>query len=108
MQYRIDANEVRRAWRAIVPSGGTIELRALDAIVDGDRRPGTFSGYFNDVEKLIEALGRIRTAKGIYLTPNEVNRALLARSTNRARIVFKEPTTGDADIVRRRWLLVRG
>ena len=38
--------------------------------------------------------------------PNPVQPALLARSLNKARGVGKDPTTGDADIVRRHWLLI--
>jgi hypothetical protein len=42
--------------------------------------------------------------RAVCVTLNEVNPALLARATNRVRKVYKEPTTSDTDILRRRWL----
>ena len=45
-------------------------------------------------------------AKGVYIVPNVVIPALLARAANRVRAVDREPTTSDANIQRRRWLLI--
>ena len=106
MNYHIDVQEVQRCLRLIVEPGQVTELRALEAIVGTERRPGTFSGYFDDPAKLLDAVKRIKSAKGVYVIPNPVRPELLARSMNKARIVGKEPLTGDDGILRRRWLLI--
>jgi hypothetical protein len=62
------------------------------------------SGYFDSVDKLINALSEVTSAEGVYVTPNPVDRALLARANN--RITKANKTTTDQDITRRRWLLV--
>ncbi|MCC6907052.1 MAG: DUF3987 domain-containing protein [Phycisphaerales bacterium] len=73
----------------------------------GDRRVGTISGYFDSPEALADSISRIEHAKGIYIVPNVVNPALLARANNRIRITGKgDPLTADHDIVQRRWLLI--
>lgn len=83
------------------------EVRALGASMQSHGRPATISGYFDDPEKLANAVtGNIRRAKGIYVVPNPVNPALLSRAVNRLRPIYKEPTTSDADILTRRWLMI--
>lgn len=101
-----DPTEVERALRLIFQPGQVTELRALDAVTAADRRLHTFSGYFDDPAKLAKAAAGIVSAKGIYFVPNPIQPALLARSLNKARAVGKDPTTGDADILRRLWLLI--
>lgn len=101
-----DADEASRALRAILEPGQVTELRALDAVTREDRRPHIESGYFDDPDKLVEAAATIISAKGIYFIPNVVKPALLSRAVNRIRPAWKEPTTSDHDIERRRWLLV--
>ena len=100
-----DPAEIVKLLRLVLEPGQVTELRALEATLPGDRYPQTISGYFDDAEKLAEAVASIVSAKGIYFTPNPVNSALLARAANRIRPVKKEPTTADHDITRRRWLL---
>jgi hypothetical protein len=83
-------------------SGGVVEVRAL-----GDY--ATHSGYFDDFAKLADAAEALDTdpeVRGIYVTLNEVNPALLARRANRVkmRLSRSDATTSDADILRRRWL----
>ncbi|WP_394326507.1 hypothetical protein [Methanofollis ethanolicus] len=85
-------------------SGGVVEVRAL-----GDY--ATHSGYFDDFARLAacaEALDTDPEVRGIYVTLNEVDPALLARRANRVkmRLTRSDATTSDADIVRRRWLPV--
>jgi hypothetical protein len=82
------------------------EVRALD-VLDG-RRVVTISGYFDDLDSAVKGIitVSIAGASGIYVTLNPVNPALLARAANRMRIVKSGETTGDREIVRRRWLLV--
>jgi hypothetical protein len=64
------------------------------------------SGYFDDFKLLAEnAIKYGGAAKGVYVTLNPVNRALLARASNRVRIIGRnDALTGDADITKRRWL----
>lgn len=95
-----------QALRLILQPGQVTELRALDCVTTDDRRPHTLSGYFNDPEKLAQALCGIRSAKGIYFVPNPIKPDLLTRSVNKARRIDKDPTTGDRDIARRHWLLI--
>jgi hypothetical protein len=102
---RPDAEETRRALQALFQPGQVIELRALE-VRAGSREGLTASGYFMDHAALVEAaLTVAESAKGVYVTLNEINPALLARAVNRVRIVRdKDPLTSDGDVVRRRWL----
>ncbi len=93
------------AIRLIVGPGQVTELRALEASLDG-KWPATYSGYFDDADKLADAVGTIRTAKGIYFTPNPVDPDLIARAANRIRKTPKGESTQDTNIVSRKWLLV--
>jgi len=107
----IDAAEVARALKLLVPAGDevpeVVEVRILDGVVGSDNRqhPVHF-GYFDDPAKLIEALQSVRRAKGIYFTPNPVALALLARAENRIRRAGKGDTTSDGDITARCFLLI--
>ncbi len=77
-----------------------VELRAF-------RGRETISGYFDDREALThEAVVLDRRGFVVYVTLNEVDPALLARAANRARKVYREPTTSDSDILRRHWLML--
>jgi hypothetical protein len=101
---RHDRDEILRTCQALFAPGQVAELRALDAVTREWRRPHTVSGYFDDWDKLAAAALDIR-ARGIYVTLNPVNPALLARALNRLRDINSgEPATGDGDIVARRWL----
>jgi hypothetical protein len=101
-----DPKAIAEAIRLIVGPGQVTELRALEATTAADRYPHTAAGYFDDADKLAAAVGAIRTAKGIYFIPNQVNPALLARANNRLRKAPKGESTQDGDILRRRWLLI--
>lgn len=107
MSYRIDPAEIRRGLDLLAPP--VFELRCLNTVLHGERRAGTFSGYFDrdHFDAVIEALEQIDRASGCYFTPQEIKPELLARAYNRARIVLdKEPATADKDILNRRWLLI--
>ena len=87
---------------AVLFSGGVVEVRALADYA-------THSGYFDDFAKLADAAEALDTdpeVRGIYVTLNAVDPALLARRANRVkmRLSRSDATTSDADIVRRRWL----
>lgn len=101
---RHDHAEILRACQALFAPGQVAELRALDAVTREWRRLHTVSGYFNDWDKLAAAAMSIQ-ARGVYVTLNPVNPALLARALNRLRDINSgDPATGDGDIVARRWL----
>jgi hypothetical protein len=97
-------NEIVRTLTALFQPGDVVELRVLDAVTPKNRWPHVESGYFNDWDKLAANAAAIGKAKGWYITINPVNSALLARAHNRIRPAGREPTTGDGDISRRRWL----
>lgn len=93
-------------FRALsILTDGVFEVRSL-----GDR---VASGYFDadhitDAAEKIEALDAAGTSRGIYVTLNPVNPALLSRRANRieTRLPRDASTTADADIMWRRWLAV--
>jgi len=100
---RVDRAEIRRHLALITAPGQVIEVRAVGATSDRDcRQPHIIAGYFDDHEKLAAAVANyITRAEGIYVTLNEINEALLARACNRL-VDRLRPTTGDADVLRRR------
>jgi hypothetical protein len=66
----------------------------------------TVSGYFNDHKQLAQAAaGLSGTVPGVYVTLNPVRTDLLARAANRI-VPYAKKTTGDSDILSRRWLLI--
>jgi hypothetical protein len=94
--------QLRDAVALLAGPGQVVEVRALADLT-------THSGYFKDYEALVrqvKALGTDVTIQGIYITLNNVNPALFSRRANRIkmRLGKKDSSTGDADIVRRRWL----
>ena len=103
-----DANEITHALRLWFQAGDVFEVRVLDAVSADWMRPHTESGYFDyeHIAEVANAIGKLRSYRGAYVTVNPVKPELLARAWNRIRPVLKEPTTADTDIVRRRWLLI--
>lgn len=101
-----DRSEVLRALELLAEPGQVVELRLLHVQSQGQQFPVTMSGYFDDFELLADgACKHGNHAKGVYLTLNPVNPALLARASNRLRTVGRnDPLTGDGDITKRRWL----
>jgi hypothetical protein len=98
--------EVRRALTILVESKSVFEVRALDARLSGERRTGIVSGYFDNVEEYLKQLSRLTSARGIYVTLNPLDPALLARRANRLDYVGKDGTTSDQYVLTRRWLLI--
>jgi len=101
-----DPKAIAEAIRLIVGPGQVTELRALEATTAADKYPHTAAGYFDDPDKLVAAVGAIRTAKGIYFITNPLEPALLARAANRLRKAPKGESTQDNNILRRHWLLI--
>lgn len=102
----VDREAISVTMRLLIEPGGVTELRALEATTQSDSWPRTWSGYFDDSEKLAAAASQLRTSKGIYLVPNPVEPALLARAANRLRKTPRGESTSDANITCRRWLLI--
>src|SRR5215216_3676220 len=92
------SNEIRRAVEVLFEPGAVVEVRAF-------KGRETMSGYYDDHVSLANEAGKVEDwGYSVYVTLNEVDPALLARASNRVRKVYKEPTTSDSDILRRRWL----
>ena len=102
----IDEEMILRTMDVFLAPGQVCEVRAMQAQMQGEKWPGTVSGYFNDSKRLVEALGQIEFARGIYVTLNPVKPDLLARANNRLKRVEKGEATSDGEILSRRWLLV--
>ena len=97
---------VEETIRLIIGGGQVTELRILNATTASDRWVRTYSGYFDNAKDLSAALKTIKSAQGIYITPNPVDPDLLARSANRIRKPPQGESTGDVNIIRRKWLLI--
>ena len=93
-----DRAEIERALNTLCT--GVVEIRALG--VDG-RKNLTSVGYFDDYAKAAECAATTK-ASGIYFTLNELDKSLLARAANRMKT--SAVSTADANITRRRWMLV--
>lgn len=107
MTYRIDTDEVLRGLDLLAPP--VFELRVLNARLFGERRAGTFSGYYDrdHFDNVLRDLASLESASACYFTPNYVRPALLARSYNKARLIRdRDPLTGDKDVQERHWLLI--
>ena len=78
-----------------------VELRALDF---KGRSNNTYSGYFDDPEKFIEAVRYAsKYSGGIYMPINVLKPDLIARRANKA-LEFSTLTTADSDIILRQFI----
>ena len=104
----VDANEITKALHLWFSPGDVFEVRVLDAVTGGYRREHVESGYFDyeHISAVPDALNALMSYRGVYVTVNPVNPDLLARAVNRIRPAGKNPTTTDADLICRRWLLI--
>ena len=98
--------EIRRCLELLHEPDSVFEIRALG--VKSGKWENTVSGYYDysyldQAAHDIAVLDRMRKPRGIYVTVNPCNPALLARACNRL-VERPKATTSDADIVRRRWL----
>jgi len=95
---------ITAALAEIHERGDTFEIRALPAAGKG----APARGYFRDFRLAAEAAATLDAGSryaGIYVTLNPVNPALYARCADRID-ERGGASTGDSDIVRRRWILV--
>src|SRR5690349_2762998 len=102
MDRLFEAEGVRAAINLIRGADQVVELRILDGSRGSSNWPATWSGYFDDSDKLVAALKEMRAATGIYITVNPVNPALLGRSNNRLRKAGKGSSTNDVNVLSRR------
>lgn len=107
LRLQPDPDQLRSWWRAMVKSGDVHEVRLPKTRRGPHRLYGVASGYFDEEDAFVTALAAIggEDAEGVYLTLNPVNPALLARASNRLQD-GKPVTTTDADITKRRHLLI--
>jgi hypothetical protein len=93
-----DRNLIREIAGLLFEPGQIVELRVLNTT------KATVAGYFDNLDQLAAAAARWDgKAPGVYWTLNPVNPDLLARGVNKL-VEYAKHTTGDADIVKRRWL----
>lgn len=98
--------QMTESLRLLHPRGSTFEIRILN-IPNGDYPKYTMSGYFRDpVCAAKPVIGYELDGKApIYVTLNPCLPALYARCKERLE-TRPASTTSDAEIQRRRWLLV--
>jgi hypothetical protein len=102
-----DVNAVREFMKYLSQPGEVREIRIPDVKRDGPTRLyRRQSGYVDCPDKAAAALKYFtpEDAEAVFVTLNPVNPALLSRAQN--RLVDAKSTTGDADIVARRHLLI--
>jgi len=96
--------DVAAALRCLIEPGTVFEIR----IPEPTNAYGTQSGYFDDFAAAAKAATTWSgKCSAVYITPNPVAPALLARAHNRIKkLGKKDSTTADPDISARRWMLV--
>lgn len=104
----IDADEIQKALGVLIETGDAFEVRILDPKRAGRYAPRVIFGYFDNPALVPDALKRLQLtgSKGIYVTMNPIDRALLARSHNKFTEAKDGTSTADKNIPHRRWLLV--
>ena len=77
-----------------------VEIRILDP-----KAKSTYSGYFTDIEKLLEAIKPFDQC-AIYFTLNEIEYACYSREQHDRMVKKPKSTTSDREIVSRKWCLI--
>jgi len=95
--------EIRRALGILAEPGGVIELRTIKP---GNGPGRVWGGFFDDLDAAADAAARLDGGATIYVTLNSLGDAMRSRVKNRVDRAGKGNLTGDADIGRRRWMLV--
>ena len=75
-----DKEEIVRALTLWFQPGDVFEIRALGATTGMNTRPHTESGYFDfeHAAEAADAIGKIRSADGVYVTINPVKQFIPA------------------------------
>ena len=108
MSCEIDFEQMTRALRAWFEPGEVFEIRILEALTkQWNSREHTEAGYFDyeHIEEVPRQLSNLLAYKGIYVTVNPLNPAVLGRAANRFK---RDKLIGakDEEVARRRWLLI--
>ena len=108
MNNPIDFEQMTRALRAWFQPGEVFEIRVLEALTkQWNSREHTEAGYFDyeHIEEVPRQLSNLLAYKGIYVTVNPLNPAVLGRAANRFK---RDKLIGakDEEVARRRWLLI--
>ncbi len=108
MSCEIDFEQMTRALRTWFQPGEVFEIRVLEALTkQWNSREHTEAGYFDyeHIEEIPRQLSNLLAYKGIYVTVNPLNPAVLGRAANR----FKHDKligAKDEEVAHRRWLLI--
>ena len=106
LQLTADITEIRRALSILIRDADQVfEVRALD-VKDPRGFSYELSGYFDDQDKAAAEIAKVTGAAGIYITLNQIDPALLARSANHLGKAKKGQATSDTHVKRRVWLLI--
>ncbi len=97
-----DSTTILDTLHTMLAPGQVVELRILD--VEGNSKQ-IDSGYFDNPALLAAAAARYSGHGQVYITPNVVDPALLARAANNVK-KWARQTTNDLQVTRRRWLLI--
>lgn len=97
--------EILATLRSLFTDDQVVELRVLSKSDYGGKTRAK-SGYFNDLELLATTAAACSDdgATGVYITMNQINPALFARSPN--RITQGLPATSDDDVQEHTYLLI--
>lgn len=108
IQLITDENRIKKFLRLLIEPGQVFEIRALD-VKHGYGVPFTIAGFF-DYEHIdaaaMEIVGKCGEARGVYITMNPCQPALLARRMNRMERAGKDELTGNHEIEKRCWLII--
>lgn len=91
---------IRKWWQIFKGNGTLTEVRIINP-----KKSGTYSGYFKDIDTLIEAI-RSYEQSNIYFTLNPINDALFAREQSNRIIQWPKNTTADHEVIGREWCLI--
>lgn len=104
--YEIDEGQIRAWWNIFKGEGKLVEIRLLGST--------TYSGYFKDVDTLITALrpyldynnDKYYGALQAYFTLNDIDSDLYGREQRDKFVKKPKATTTDANVVRRRFVML--
>ena len=101
-------DETVRFLRTLFAAGDVFEIRMLEAVTAEYPRPHAESGYFDydHIPQAAEAISKLHSYSGAYVTLNPVTPALLGRANNRIAPARRDNSTADGDVLRRRWLSI--
>ena len=96
----INESILRKWWQVFKDGNELVEIRILGKF--------TYSAYYKNVEKLIADLPPYEELpdEQIYFTLNTINDGCYGRQQCEQMVKAPKATTGDPDIIRRKWVLI--